>query len=549
VIVVSPSGYGVFTGYPQSSVSLDWSITETLFIPGGGVGTDIAMPWLAESWEVAEDFTKVTIKIKEGVEFHGGFGEMTAEDVAWSFNQRLEPDSISGLTAYYRAQYEPMEVVDTYSFDLIFKGGRYRPLWNQEQFNHFSKALPVNSKRAFDEKGEAWMTDNLIGTGGYRIVKHLPNELLSLEAVENHHFRTPPMKFVDILEIPGETTRQAMLKTGAADAGEISLPFVRSYTSDGFKLSDAGKDGMLGIQFTGNYWEEHDYQCSIGISSSFCPDLAEGETLLVEVPRPGYDVSLAWVGEYGNDESMKQARKVRMALTMAIDKWAINDTLLDGLGRVIHVGTFSPRSPYWDSKWEVPFDSQTAESMLDDAGWPLKDGKRFEINIRCHAHAGGPQGTCGEMMDAIGGMWDSIGVKTRVEKMEVAANRPTAVDRSANYVWLNACGGTDPKDATPWDWSRGAVMSTLSRGGFSCGFESPFIAESFWKASVETDYDKRVELSTALANYYYDNALYMGVVVVPEPMVWNPKSFSSWDMRASISVSPLQSIDMIVPVR
>ena len=42
-------------------------------------------PWLAESWTTSDDARIWVFTLRQGVQFHGGYGEMTSEDVAWSF--------------------------------------------------------------------------------------------------------------------------------------------------------------------------------------------------------------------------------------------------------------------------------------------------------------------------------------------------------------------------------------------------------------------------------------------------------------------------------
>ena len=44
-------------------------------------------PSLAESWEVSEDGRTWTFYLREGVQFHHSYGEFTAEDVAFTYNQ------------------------------------------------------------------------------------------------------------------------------------------------------------------------------------------------------------------------------------------------------------------------------------------------------------------------------------------------------------------------------------------------------------------------------------------------------------------------------
>jgi ABC-type transport system substrate-binding protein len=38
-------------------------------------------PWLAESWEMAQDGRSWRIKLRKGVQFHHGYGEFTVQDV------------------------------------------------------------------------------------------------------------------------------------------------------------------------------------------------------------------------------------------------------------------------------------------------------------------------------------------------------------------------------------------------------------------------------------------------------------------------------------
>ncbi len=53
------------------------------------------MPLLAESWEQSDDGLTWTFKLRAGVMFSNG-REMTAEDVKWSFERLIEPETGSG---------------------------------------------------------------------------------------------------------------------------------------------------------------------------------------------------------------------------------------------------------------------------------------------------------------------------------------------------------------------------------------------------------------------------------------------------------------------
>ena len=325
------------TGAPDGP----WSIAEGFFQPGGPVGSNIVDPVLAETWDVAEDWSQVTVKVKEGVQFHRGWGELTADDLVWSFNDLIAPESVHNQSGDYAAVFEPMVKVDDYTVVIPLKGPNV--VWNQAYLNTFAGTNGTFSKTAFDENGREWANENIIGTGPYMLKEFIPQNIVRLESNPEHHIQPAYMPFLNVNEVPEESTRIAMLRNGQADIADVSLKAIRGLLEEGFKMSDSGKAAQEGVFFAGNYWEQYDYNCSRGNSSVSCPDITVGEPQQVEVSREGYQPTeqFPWIGEYGNDESMERARLVRTAMSIAIDKETINDVIVDGLGWLVHVNAFS----------------------------------------------------------------------------------------------------------------------------------------------------------------------------------------------------------------
>ena len=58
-------------------------------IKDGKVTTAEVEPDLAESWTISPEGTIWTLKLRKGVQFHKGYGEMTAEDVKFSFERQI----------------------------------------------------------------------------------------------------------------------------------------------------------------------------------------------------------------------------------------------------------------------------------------------------------------------------------------------------------------------------------------------------------------------------------------------------------------------------
>ena len=101
-------------------------------------------PYLAESWSSSEDARTWTFKLREGVQFHKGYGEMTAEDVVYSFNRAMTEgtavsiyDNIKSVEAT-----GPYEVtINLHNPDPLFLGAIV-----------FSNNASIVSKKAAEER-------------------------------------------------------------------------------------------------------------------------------------------------------------------------------------------------------------------------------------------------------------------------------------------------------------------------------------------------------------------------------------------------------------
>ena len=56
-------------------------------------------------------------------------------------------------------------------------------------------------------------------------MEHIPGDMVKYEAFEEHYRQVPAFKELNILLVPEEATRVAMLKAGEADLASVSLPF------------------------------------------------------------------------------------------------------------------------------------------------------------------------------------------------------------------------------------------------------------------------------------------------------------------------------------
>ena len=504
-------------------------------------------PMLATGWALEGDFSGGTITLRQDVRFQspgfaGGadFGYMSAEDLAYTINDgngAINTTSIHWQAGDFGATFgaNPLVAVDatTVSFKFATKADgtpAFDPRWNANLMNEAGQAFNIQSTAVRDQMGEDWMRDNpLISTGPLQIVSWVQDDKGVLEKVPYDHWRkNSQVDRITFIEVEEESTKVAMLSTGEIDGSEISVKSAFSLLDGGFASGGNGGATQEGVFFPGNLWETH--------------NALSGEPLDTAAV---YMRELPWIGDPNKPGDRDQAKLVRNALARAFDRDLINQVFLNGIGWPVHVEYFSTRNPRWQSKWEYPYDPAEAERLLEEAGFPRRaNGVRFEMPLYIGPDAGGPTGIPGEMGEAIAGFWTEIGIDVPVLKYSYSAYRPGVVARATTVPWLTSCD--EGQESIPWDWPKGAPITSLTRGGFSCGYEVPFVVEKWFETAALSDAVARSKINDEVAQYLFEEALGIGVVTVPAFITYNPSSIASWEMRPALFVG-VTAYENIVP--
>lgn len=522
------AGVGLNSAGSVSTACRSYGCAEDLFTWSAANREE---PKLAESWTLAPDAKSVTIKVRKGVKFHNvekDWGELKASDLAWSYNElnpSLNPESIgwsaANLTATFGAN--KVEALDDYTLKFTFHAFDVR--WANSTLNESGQvghmAVP---KAAYDEKGKEWVRTHIVATGPYKVTKWEQGNRIELEATGNHWKSNGKFKNVTIVQLPEQSIRVASMLTGEIDASELDSKTFKDMLTRGYKHYGAGNDHQLGIFWAGNQWET--------------TNAVDGKPL----PSTGNCTrNLLWIGCPNIEGDMKQAQVVRHAISIAIDRAAINKSVLSGLGYENHVTWWDTKNPNWNKKWEYPYNVAQAKKELDDIGVKAgKDGMRFEMPIWSGA------GLPGEVGDAVAGFMSELGIKSDVLKYAYVIYRPGIVARTNNVPFLTECD--DGYAPLPWDLPKGLVASSLTWGGFSCGFGTPEIAQGYQAMSKEPDLQKRVALSNQMLDHIYLWNLITGLVVEPQTLTVNPNSVKSWPMRPTI-IGSWTELEAAVPAR
>ncbi len=490
--------------WPGNLNIISWGVGEGL------VRTEYAPPpaegplsdqGIAPSWEIAPDLSKITFKIREGVEFHDGWGELTAHDVAFSFNETQIDGSTWARIEMGDFMSESVAVDDR---TLEFQFQKWSALWYQWMYQN-TGAVPMVSKKAFDDLGydEAVLTP--VFTGPFSVDEWKANDIVQLSAVRDHWRQTPNVESVKIVEIPEVAARLAAFKTGEIHITELPTNFLReAIEATNGRFQQIGNPQSKHVAYAGNYWMKTDH--------------TTGENIF---PRPGLnaDDDHPWIGNPDDPANMERARLIRHAMARAIDRDLINTEVLDGFGSAQYTwyGFDKGTNPEFKDEWIIPYDPEGAKQTIAEQGFP--DGFKVPFYLPPDV----PAIVSVEIGEAIAQMWRNIGLDVEIENTAYQARRPTMVDRSIDVVWMwvsNAAVGQVDRAH-----SHGVIPSK----GWNRGMELPWVLEIWEQVDGEDDQAKRIALNVEaedLANHWMVVAPVVGVsnlwAVSSEVLEWTP---------------------------
>jgi peptide/nickel transport system substrate-binding protein len=330
-------------------------------------------PDLAETWEISDDGTVYTFYLKEGVQWQDGFGELTAQDVVWSWERVMDPD-VGARGASILAPVVSVEALDDYTVQVTLDSPYAPFLMNIAH----SPVVDIVNQQAVEERGDDYCL-NPIGTGPYQIVEADTSGTAVLVAFDDHFKGRPPIDEVVFHFIPEESVAVLALKSG-----EIDYMIVREPANIMALKDDPDVQLIADEQFAASMYA-------------------------------------LWLN---NTREPFTDSRVRQALIHAIDRETLVREATEGfLTQVAHSIVPPSLLGFTDDVQKYEYDPELAMDLLAEAGY--EEGE-ITITAESMQTAFNPI-----MLTIVQEYWADVGVNLEVDYMERAAIREN--QREGNY--------------------------------------------------------------------------------------------------------------------
>ncbi|MDO5647843.1 peptide ABC transporter substrate-binding protein [Paracoccus sp. (in: a-proteobacteria)] len=348
-----------------------------------------------ENGGVAEDYTSITWKLKEGLKWSDG-SDVTADDVVFTGEYCMdEAGGCSRMAKFEGVQ--SIEAIDPLTVRITFTGPRPDP------YSAFvTYESPILQKAQFENcKGEAapTCTDqnfNPIGTGAFKVTRFLTNDSISLEA--NPEYRDPAKPAFATVLVKGGGDAAGAARS-VLETGEFDYAWNTQLAPDVIAGMEAAGRGKVSAAFGSLVERIH---VNLTDPSSSWP---EGERSTTAHPHP-----------FLSDPA------VRQALSMAIDRELLVEIGYGPAGQP--VCNYVPAPAAWasDNTDCLTQDIDGANALLDEAGWVKgangireKDGVPLKMVYQTSVNA-----VRQDFQALIKQWWSEIGVETELKAIDAS---------------------------------------------------------------------------------------------------------------------------------
>ena len=525
------------------------------------------VPNVAKAWAWNDDFTELTIMLREGHKWSDGSPFTSADVEFWLNNLALDPNVIEKPKDYVLAGGEPIgiEIISDTEFKFVLAAPKPGLLV------HFatSYAQPFQPKHFLGQFHPAVNDEADANAAEYGFASGY--EMVNYYYGQSDWTDTPTPMLRDpekVGSLPYATQPTLESHIFVADTTEgrrlVANPYFHQVDTTGQQLPYISRQDELfkndnEVRILALVNGEVDYK-SQSVQLPSAPILLEnqekgGYTVqlkpTIAMPTFGFNVTSADEGKrevFGN-------LAFRQAMSVAIDRDTLNEVVYFGLGEPKQYIGFSPSPAFVDpalTKLHTEYDPEAAKAALDGLGMvdtdgdgfrELPNGEKITINLQFAT-----QGIPGEVVEFVAQNWSDVGVQTTVKEVTPDEYRSS---QSSNAL-----------DVTMWQKGQPVAITLGTNELFVPPYENYFGQRNamLWAEYLETDGASGIEppawamdmvddinafqqavpgseaageIGARIAQTMAENLLFIGTVQAPNPIVVrtglkNVPEFQTW---------------------
>ena len=447
-------------------------------------------PYLAESYEVADDSLSITFKLRQGVKWHDG-EDVTMDDVIFTYEGiATSADDFGKISRVKGAQeyrdgkadsVEGLVVVDENTLRIEFTEA-YAPVLKQLCV---FEIIPEHIWGSIPQENWETQTQLLnypIGCGPYKVTKYESGQYVQLEAYEDFFGGAPKIKNF-IFKVVNQDAISAELMAGNVDI--VNVKELR--TSELEELAAAG------------------------LKTYSIPDeMYQYISFNLRLP-------------------IFQDKTLRQAMLYSIDRALILETIVEGRGVLLD-------SPFLPSGWASPaegelnnyaYNPDLANKMLDDAGYAdtdndgvreAPDGTPLKFTLRCSNDSKTRENAVIYVKEAFA----AIGVDVTVSIEEDAVVAEDCIYNHNFEMYALNCYFADDPNPYGW-WHSDSASDEVGVGSFNFGSYKVDAVDAAIEAGMSTlNQEERAAHYLEVAKHINEDVPMIFLYVQDREMMTNP---------------------------
>lgn len=313
------------------------------------------------------DALTLKCELKEGIKFHDGT-TLTAKDVKYTFERMFTPTTGAKSTYMYdviKGAPEMLAGTATELEGLTVEDDTHFTFTLSNPMVSFINNLGISyahifPKDACEKAGTKWGTGtDVVGTGKYKVKSNDDTNEVILEKFAEYHDGTPALDEVHYVYYDDLNTKLKAFKNGDIDMCDLDATQVAQAVKDPELKDLITSYDQLGVQF----------------------------------------INLNLKDDMGLTD-----KRVRQALSLAINRQEMIDTMLSGKGTACS-GWLAPATPGYDkSAAAFEYDADKAQALLKEAGV-----SNLKLSAKVRA------GLSEKLITAVQAYWQKIGVELSVQ--------------------------------------------------------------------------------------------------------------------------------------